>query len=191
MHWWPLNCTLKMVKAVKCMLCIFYYNFFKKKGQAHSEETAAVHTHVEMDVWAMAASGGRAEEPRAVGAAWVPPPPSPPSSSLTSSSQGQICDSGRQRGRMEATSNLLTPSRWPMVPQSPCKAAGEGERSQAFGDRAHAEPDSLGICFFQQGTPELVVVGRVEEDQAVPEGGKSVVDHHIQPLTVLPELVPG
>lgn len=50
---------------------------------------------------------------------------------------------------------------------------------------------SLGVGFLQQGAPELVVVGRVQEDQAVPEGGQSVIDHHVQPLAVLPELLPG
>lgn len=49
---------------------------------------------------------------------------------------------------------------------------------------------SLGVGFFQQGAPELIVVSRVEENQAVPEGGQAVIDHHIQPLTVLPELLP-
>lgn len=47
---------------------------------------------------------------------------------------------------------------------------------------------SLGIGFLQQGAPELSVVGRVEEDQAVLEGGQPVIDDHVQPLAVLPEL---
>lgn len=52
------------------------------------------------------------------------------------------------------------------------------------------EPHLLGIGFLQQCAPELIVVGRVEEDQAIPEGGQAVINHHVQPLTVLPELVP-
>lgn len=53
------------------------------------------------------------------------------------------------------------------------------------------EPHSLGIGFLQQRAPELVVVGGVEEDQAVPERGQTVIDHDVQPFTVLPELAPG
>lgn len=53
---------------------------------------------------------------------------------------------------------------------------------------ALADRHSLGVGFLQQGAPELVVVRGVEEDQTVPEGGQSVIHHHVQPLTVLPEL---
>lgn len=52
-------------------------------------------------------------------------------------------------------------------------------------------PHSLGVGFLQQCAPELTVVSGMEEDQAVPEGGQAVIDHDIQPLAVLPELVPG
>lgn len=61
-----------------------------------------------------------------------------------------------------------------------------------FLDRAHpCRGHSLGVGFFQQGAPELAVVGGVEEDQAVLEGGQPVIDDHIQPLAVLPELLAG
>lgn len=48
---------------------------------------------------------------------------------------------------------------------------------------------SLSIGFLQQCAPELIVISRVEEDQAVLEGGQAVINHYVQPLTVLPELV--
>lgn len=73
------------------------------------------------------------------------------------------------------------------IPLSPPNTPVRG-RVQASRNR-RKEPHSLGIGFLQQCAPELIVVGGVEEDQAVPEGGQAVIDHHVQPLTVLPELV--
>lgn len=69
----------------------------------------------------------------------------------------------------------------PNIPVRGCTQASRSRRR---------EPHSLGIGFLQQCAPELIVVSRVEEDQAVPEGGQAVIDHDIQPLTVLPELAP-
>ena len=45
----------------------------------------------------------------------------------------------------------------------------------------------LGIGLFEEGRPELIVRGRVEEDEAAADGGQPVVDHHVHPSAILPE----
>lgn len=45
----------------------------------------------------------------------------------------------------------------------------------------------LSIGLLQQGAPELVPLGRVQEDELAAVRGQAVVDHHVHPATVLPE----
>lgn len=49
-------------------------------------------------------------------------------------------------------------------------------------------PPSLGVGFLQQRAPKLWTLGRVDKQQLSLPGWKAVVDHHVHPLTKLPEL---
>ena len=48
--------------------------------------------------------------------------------------------------------------------------------------------DLLGVGLLQQGTPELVPLGRLGEHQLVVEGGDAVVNDNIHPVAIAPEL---
>lgn len=50
------------------------------------------------------------------------------------------------------------------------------------------EECSLGVGLFQERAPELVLLGRVHEDQLVIVGGQAVVNDDVHPLPILPEL---
>ena len=47
---------------------------------------------------------------------------------------------------------------------------------------------ALGVCFFNECRPELVLVVGVHVDEAVVDGRKSVVDKYLDPTSVLPEV---
>lgn len=51
--------------------------------------------------------------------------------------------------------------------------------------------DSLGVGLFQEGAPELMSIWGVEVNQLVVHSGQQVVDPHLLPLAVLPELATG
>jgi len=46
----------------------------------------------------------------------------------------------------------------------------------------------LGICFLQQGTPELILVFGVHEEE-LPLGitGESIINYDVNPLPILPK----
>ncbi len=46
----------------------------------------------------------------------------------------------------------------------------------------------LGICLFQESTPELVPVVRVHVDEFAVTAGESVIHTDLHPVSVLPEL---
>lgn len=129
----------------------------------------------------------------------------PPPHSCRRERKGTRGTAVREAGRTDATTGKsLAPHLQPRgnntcEPQAQSsrhrKCGGGGGAGKAPGvERAPelapalADRHSLGVGFLQQGAPELVVVRGVEEDQTVPEGGQSVIHHHVQPLTVLPEL---
>ena len=48
--------------------------------------------------------------------------------------------------------------------------------------------DLLSVGLLQQGTPELIVGLRVDKHQSAVVGWKAIVNNHLYPLAVLPEL---
>ncbi len=46
---------------------------------------------------------------------------------------------------------------------------------------AQCEMDSLGICFLDEGAPELVRFGRVNEDELPVPRGQQVVHNYVNP----------
>ena len=46
----------------------------------------------------------------------------------------------------------------------------------------------LGVGLFEQRRPELVMRGRVDENEFSVERRQTVVNHHVDPLAVLPDL---
>lgn len=49
----------------------------------------------------------------------------------------------------------------------------------------------LGIGFLQQSAPEFAAFFRVQKDQLSILGGKPVINDHVHPLSILPELGVG
>ena len=45
----------------------------------------------------------------------------------------------------------------------------------------------LGICLFQEGTPEFVLLSRMHKDQSSLVGWETVINDDLPPFTILPE----
>lgn len=52
-------------------------------------------------------------------------------------------------------------------------------------------PSVLGVCFLQQGGPELILFLGMNEDQAAVNGWQLVINHDVHPLPKSPELNRG
>ena len=46
---------------------------------------------------------------------------------------------------------------------------------------------SLGISLLEEGTPELIVILRVNEDELAIVGGQTIIDDQVHPLPKMPE----
>lgn len=70
-----------------------------------------------------------------------------------------------------------------------------GRQARAFreapGSSSSLPSHLLGIGFLQESTPEFIAFFRVQKEQLSILGGQSVINDHLYPLSVLPELGVG
>lgn len=66
-----------------------------------------------------------------------------------------------------------------------------GPSRETVGSPGSPLPHLLGVGFLQQRTPEFIAFLRVQEKQLPVPGGQPVIDDHLHPLSILPELGVG